>query len=67
LWRSFFSAQVNGLWAQGRYAEAQKMSAGARTWVIISAVLGLISIPAYIYYATNNGDHSNAAMVAAMF
>jgi hypothetical protein len=61
-----FSAQVNGLWAQGRYAEAQKASARARTWVIISAVLGLISFP-IIYYATKSGDHSNAAMLAATF
>jgi Interferon-induced transmembrane protein len=62
-----FSAQVNGLWAQGRYAEAQKASARARTWVIISAVLGLISVPISIYYATKSGDHSNAAMLAATF
>ena len=62
-----FSAQVNGLWAQGRYAEAQKMSARARTWVIISAVLGLIGVPISIYYASKSGDHSNAAMLAAMF
>jgi hypothetical protein len=61
-----FSAQVNGLWAQGRYAEAQKASARARTWVIISAVLGLIGGP-IIYYATKSGDHSNAAMLAATF
>ena len=51
----------------GRYAEAQKASARARTWVIISAVLGLISAPIYIYYATKSGDHSNAAMLAATF
>lgn len=62
-----FSAQVNGLWAQGRYAEAQKASARARTWVIISVVLGLISVPISIYYATKSGDHSNAAMLAGMF
>ena len=62
-----FSAQVNGLWAQGRYAEAQKMSDRARTWVIISVVLGLIGIVFSIFYALSNGDHSNAAMLAAVF
>lgn len=36
--------QVSGLWAQGRYAEAQKASADARTWAIWGAVIGVIVI-----------------------
>jgi hypothetical protein len=62
-----FSAQVNGLWAQGRYADAQKASARARTWVIISAVLGAIGIVFSIIYAVSNGNHTSAAMLAGMF
>jgi hypothetical protein len=57
-----YSAQVNGLWGQGRYADAQKASDRARTWVIISVVLGIIGIAISIYYATKNGGNTNAAM-----
>ncbi|MCV7301834.1 CD225/dispanin family protein [Mycobacterium barrassiae] len=32
------AAQVNGLWAQGRYAEAQASSAAAKKWAIWSIV-----------------------------
>ncbi len=63
-----FSAQVNGLWAQGRYAEAQKMSGRAKTWVIIAAVLGIIVIAinliAYASGAYNTPD-TNAAMLSS--
>jgi hypothetical protein len=65
-----FSAQVNGLWAQGRYADAQRMSARAKTWVLVSAVLGLIviviNVIAFASGAYNTPD-TNAAMLAAMF
>lgn len=65
-----FSAQVNGLWAQGRYAEAQKMSDRAKMWVIVSAVLGIIVIVinliAFFAGAYKTPD-TNAAMLAAMF
>ena len=36
------SSQVNGLWAQGRYAEAQASADSARKWIIWSVVVGLI-------------------------
>lgn len=36
------SSQVNGLWAQGRYAEAQASADAAKKWVIWSVVVGLI-------------------------
>ncbi|MGO8848484.1 CD225/dispanin family protein, partial [Mycobacterium sp.] len=36
------SSQVNGLWAQGRYAEAQASADSAKKWVIWSVVVGLI-------------------------
>ncbi|MBW0013894.1 CD225/dispanin family protein [Mycobacterium sp.] len=60
-----FSAQVNGLWAQGRYADAQKMSNRAKTWVIIAAVLGiiLIAINAIAYFSgAYKTPDTNAAM-----
>jgi TRAP-type C4-dicarboxylate transport system permease large subunit len=56
-----YSAQVNGLWAQGRYAEAQKMSDRARTWVIVSAVLGLILIVAITVNVMSMNTNTNAA------
>ena len=65
-----FSAQVNGLWAQGRYADAQRMSARAKTWVLVSVVLGLIVIVInVIAYASGayNTHETNAAMLAAVF
>src|SRR6476646_91982 len=36
------SSQVNGLWAQGRYAEAQATAESAKKWVIWSAVSGVV-------------------------
>lgn len=36
------SSQVNGLWAQGRYAEAQASAESAKKWVIWSAVIGVV-------------------------
>jgi hypothetical protein len=36
--------QVNTFWAQGRYAEAQKASADARTWAMWSAIIGVVVI-----------------------
>jgi Interferon-induced transmembrane protein len=48
------ASQVSGLWAQGRYAEAQQSSASARKWAMWGAIIGLITIVIYaILYATN--------------
>jgi heme/copper-type cytochrome/quinol oxidase subunit 2 len=38
-----FAAQVNGKWQAGDYAGAQASSQKAKTWAIVSAVLGLVS------------------------
>jgi heme/copper-type cytochrome/quinol oxidase subunit 2 len=68
-----FSAQVNGLWAQGRYADAQRMSARARTWVLISVVLGLIVIVINVIaffagaYKTPDTNAAGLSVLAAMF
>ncbi|ORB85074.1 hypothetical protein B1987_16185 [Mycobacterium kansasii] len=37
-----YSTKVSGLWAQGRYAEAQAASANAKKWAIISAIVGAV-------------------------
>ena len=63
------SSQVNGLWAQGRYAEAQASAESAKKWVIWSVVIGVV---VGIIYAHLDGDrradtNTNAAMLAAMF
>jgi hypothetical protein len=36
------SSQVNGLWAQGRYAEAQASAESAKKWVMWSVVAWVI-------------------------
>jgi hypothetical protein len=35
-----YAAKVDGLWAQGRYAEATSSSNNAKTWAIVASVLG---------------------------
>ena len=37
-----YASKVSGLWAQGRYAEAQHASANAKKWAIWGAVAGVI-------------------------
>lgn len=36
-----YSTKVSGLWAQGRYAEAQTAAENAKKWAIIAAVVGV--------------------------
>jgi hypothetical protein len=38
-----YASRVSGLWAQGRYAEAQSASNSAKKWAIIGAVVGVAS------------------------
>ncbi len=38
------AAQVNGLWAQGDYAGAQKAADDAKKWAMWSAIIGAIGI-----------------------
>ena len=35
-----YSTRVSGLWAQGRYAEAQSAADSAKKWAIIGAIVG---------------------------
>jgi heme/copper-type cytochrome/quinol oxidase subunit 2 len=39
-----YSTKVSGLWAQGRYQEAQDASRNAKKWAIISAIVGAVVI-----------------------
>ncbi len=39
-----YSTKVSGLWAQGRYAEAQAAADSAKKWAIISAIVGAVVI-----------------------
>ena len=59
------SASVNGLWAQGQYAEAQAAAASAKKWVTWAVVVGLIVNVIYVgYYVANmNADTNSAAAV----
>lgn len=58
------SSQVNGLWAQGRFVDAQASAASAKKWIIWSVVVGLIvdAILTAINVASM-GVNTNAAML----
>ena len=64
------STQVSGLWAQGRYAEAQAASDAAKKFCIWSAIAGVIVLVIYGILAAvgalNTGT-SSAAMLVGMF
>ena len=51
-----YSTRISGLWAQGRYAEAQEASENAKKWAIIAAIVGVvfivISVVLYIFLIT---------------
>ena len=38
-----YAARVNGLYAEGKYAQANAASSNAKTWGIVALVLGVIS------------------------
>ncbi len=64
------SSQVNGLWAQGRYAEAQASADSAKKWVVWSVVAGVIVIIInliLVAMGAYNAQETNAAMLGAMF
>ena len=58
------SSQVNGLWGQGRYAEAQASADSARKFVIWSVIIGLVVNSIFIVVnVINMGANSGAAMM----
>jgi predicted secreted protein len=63
------SSQVSGLWAQGRYAEAQASADAAKKFVLWSVIAGVIVAVIYgILIAVGALNTStNSAMLAAMY
>ncbi|ORA17214.1 CD225/dispanin family protein [Mycobacterium arosiense] len=62
------SSQVNGLWAQGRYAEAQASADSAKKWVIWSVAIGVVAGIIYgILMAAGALNMNTNAALAAMF
>lgn len=59
------SSQVNGLWAQGRYVEAQASADSARRWVTWSAIVGFVVIVIMAMAGACDAPDTNAAMLAA--
>jgi Interferon-induced transmembrane protein len=45
------STQVSGLWAQGRYADAQYAADDAKKWAMWSAIAGVIVAVVYVIIA----------------
>lgn len=63
------SSQVNGLWAQGRYAEAQASADSAKKWVMWSVIVGLVVIVINVLLAmvgAFDASDTSTAMLAAM-
>jgi hypothetical protein len=62
------SSQVNGLWAQGRYAEAQASADSAKKWVIWAVIVGFI-VNAIIITVNmmSMNTNTNAAMLVLGF
>ena len=50
-----YAAKVSGLWAQGRYPEAQEAAANAKKWAMWGAVAGVIVIVIYGVIAVAGG------------
>jgi hypothetical protein len=52
-----YAAKVDGLWAQGRYAEATSSSNTAKTWAIVASVLGGFFV---LLYLGRLGSHTSS-------
>ena len=50
-----YSSKVSGLWAQGRYAEAQTAANTAKKWAIWGAVAGVVVLIIYGVLALAGG------------
>lgn len=48
-----YASKVSGLWAQGRYAEAQEASANAKKWAIWGAVAAVAASGCAIIWVAN--------------
>lgn len=45
-----YAAKVNGLYAEGRYDEAEAASKNAKTWAIVSAAVAVVGIILYFLF-----------------
>jgi hypothetical protein len=64
------ASQVNGMWAQGLYAEAQAAADSAKKWVRWSVIIWVVGVIVYgliLVLAAVNSPDTNSAMLAAMF
>lgn len=64
------SSQVNGLWAQGQYGEAQAAAETAKKfvmWSVVAGVVWLVFVGILTAAGGLNFGTSNAAMLAAIF
>ncbi|TMR07471.1 CD225/dispanin family protein [Actinomadura soli] len=51
-----FSSQVNSKWAAGDQAGAYKASSNAKTWIIVTVVLGLLAGVLSFFYTLSSGS-----------
>ncbi|OBF92886.1 hypothetical protein A5791_13535 [Mycobacterium sp. 852002-51163_SCH5372311] len=64
------SSQVNGLWAQGQYAEAQASAEAAKKWSMWAAIAGVVAGVIYAIIAIAGGmlaSNQSAAMLGMLF
>jgi len=69
------SSNVNGLWAQGRYGEAQAAADSAKRWALWSIILGILgSLILFVTIAVlgglaveNSNNNSSAPSSAAAY
>ncbi|WP_030176643.1 CD225/dispanin family protein [Spirillospora albida] len=55
-----FAAQVNSKWQSGDHAGAISASKNAKTWAIVSAVVGLLGIGVYVVIAVVAASSGNS-------
>ena len=51
IWSIVCSSKVNKEWDRGNYVGANEASKKAKTWIIVSGILGLIGNVAYVFYS----------------
>ena len=64
------AASVNGLWAQGRFAEAQAAAASAKKWVRWTLIIWVVEVVVYgilLVVLVLNSHPDNAAMLMRAF
>lgn len=52
-----YAAKVDGLWSQGRYAEATSSANTAKTWAIVATVIGGLFMLAYLGRLGSHASH----------